>query len=44
MAFPFLEGLGASKAQRWNGGRAAVQIGGALPVLGFRQVVRVGGS
>ena len=43
-AFPFLQGLEASEAQRYKwGGRTAVQIGGVPPVL-FRPVVQVGGS
>ena len=43
VAFPFLQGLEASKAQCYKWGGTAVQNGGVLPVL-FRQVVRVGGS
>ena len=42
--FPFLQGLEASKAQRYsvtNGG--AYKLGGVMQVL-FRQVVQVGGS
>ena len=43
MAFPFLQALEASEAQRYNGVHTAVQIGDVPPVL-FRQVERVGGS
>ena len=42
-AFPFLQSLEASEAQRQMGARTALQIGGVLPVV-FREVVRVGGS